>query len=99
EGGEMVGWRRVLVGIACLVACGATVVGDELRLAGYLSDHAVLQADRPITIRGWADAEAGVRVTLGEEAIRTQADAAGRWDVVFSPRPASGEPLTLRVTA
>src|SRR5690606_8593879 len=37
--------------------------------------------------------------TLGEEAIRTQADAAGRWDVVFSPRPASGEPLTLRVTA
>ena len=49
--------------IAALLLAPVTVLpAAELKLAAVLSDHMVLQRDKPVPVWGWADA--GERVTV-----------------------------------
>ena len=70
-----------------------------LSLASPFSDHAVLQAGKPIPVWGTAEAGATVTVSLGGEAKTATADRDGRWRVDFGPRTASDAPQTLTATA
>jgi sialate O-acetylesterase len=71
----------------CLVFGLAFVnVNAELRLPALLSDHAMLQADKPVAIWGWADPGAEVKVAFSKDGdsspvsnFSATADASGKW--------------------
>jgi sialate O-acetylesterase len=63
-------------------------------LEAIFTDHAVLQRDRPIEIRGHANAGEEVTVTLSGSTGQARADGAGRWALALSPLAAGG-PHTL----
>lgn len=66
-----------------------------LTLPRLLSDNAVLQRDKPVTIWGWADTGEKIRVRCaGREAVTQATD--GRWRVTLAPLPAGG-PYQLEV--
>ncbi len=61
-----------------------------------LSDHAVLQRDRPIHIWGWDAPGAAVTIDFRRQHAATHADELGAWSVYLNPEPAGG-PDTLAV--
>ena len=62
-------------------------------------DHAVLQRDKPVVVRGSADAGAEVAVSFAGNTVEGVADAAGRWSLKLPAMPASKEPRDLTVTS
>lgn len=68
----------------------------QLRLPHILSDHAVLQRDRPIHIWGWDAPGAAVAVDFRHQHASTHADDLGTWSVYLTPEAAGG-PDTLTI--
>lgn len=90
---------RVYLGIAMVLLCAVALApnaGAETRLPHMLSDHAVLQRNRPIHIWGWDDPGATVEVSFRRQHVMTKADDLGAWSVYLNPEPAGG-PDTLSV--
>ena len=68
-----------------------------LRMPAIYTDHMVLQRDRPLEIRGTADAGETVTVRIAGRTYTAQAAADGRWLVMLDAQPvATG--LTLEVS-
>lgn len=65
-------------------------------LPNVLSDHAVLQRERPVRVWGWADPSEQVSVQFHRQSVGTRADAFGLWEVWLKPERAGG-PYTLTV--
>ena len=82
----------LMVLLASSTAAQAKPVLDPL-----FSDHAVLQRERPITVRGSADPGERITVTLGGASASTIADRSGAWHVSF-PAMRAGGPHVLKVT-
>jgi sialate O-acetylesterase len=82
--------------IAFLFLISATLRA-EVKLPRLLSDHAVLQRERPVRIWGLANASEHVTVVFHEQTIMTSADASGSWEAWLRPEHAGG-PYTLQVT-
>ena len=59
----------------------------------------VLQAEKPITIWGWAAKGAPVQVSLGEQNVQTTADKMGSWRVTLPKFEKSFEPKQLVIVA
>lgn len=88
-------------GLAVVLAGAATGVLAQTSPAGPLladvfQDHAVLQRDRPIAVRGRAAPDSQLAVTLAGATVAARADAEGRWRAVLPALPAGG-PHELRV--
>ena len=77
----------IAVAIAGLFAQGAAAT---LHLPHLLSDHAVLQRDRPLHLWGWASPGAQVTAGLHRQSGQATADRLGRWDIWFAPEAAGG---------
>jgi sialate O-acetylesterase len=71
----------------------------ELRLSRTLSDNAVLQCEKPVTIRGFADKGAKVTVTFSGQAKDTKADENGEWTVTLAPMKANAKGQELTATS
>ena len=69
---------------------------SQLRLPHMLSDHAVLQRDRPIHIWGWDAPGATVTVDFRHQHASTKADDLGAFSVYLAPESAGG-PDTLTI--
>lgn len=67
----------------------------DVSLPRLLSDGAILQRDKPLTIWGWADDGEKVSVTFADKQLSTIAKD-GRWSVTF-PAFKAGGPYELRV--
>ena len=90
--------RACLIGLVGLVPSTLpTPAAGALELHPSLSEHAVLQRDRPVPVWGTAAPGAGVLVRLGDDAATAFADEAGRWRVELPPREASAVPVALEV--
>ncbi len=70
---------------------------ETLAISPLFGDHAILQSDKEIPVFGEAPAGSKILAQLGEEKKSTVADANGRWEVRFSPRLPSTDPVQLRV--
>lgn len=68
-----------------------------LALPWVYSDHMVLQRDRPILVRGRANAGQKVCVSFAGTSAETVADWQGRWSATLPARPACGIPQELRI--
>ncbi len=91
--------HRLSVVIVALLVFASTTRA-ELKLAALFSDHAVLQADMPVPVWGWAEAgqRVVVRISGGEDVIAT-AGADRKWIVRLPAMHASAKPVELTVTA
>lgn len=90
--------RPVVAAVTLLLAATPAFAQSSAapRLAAIFSDHAVLQRDRPIPVWGDGTPGAALTVQLDGRAVRTTADADGRWRVEL-PAHAAGGPYVLRV--
>jgi len=81
----------LLASTACLCARA------EVVLAPLFQNGCVLQRDQPLRIFGRADVGEKVTVAFGNQKVAACANAAGRWQVLLDPIPASGEGAVLTV--
>lgn len=81
----------VLLALALPIAVPA-----EVRLPHMLSDHAVLQRERPIHLWGWATPGARLSAHFHDQTVAAVADDVGKWSLWLSPESAGG-PYTLTI--
>jgi sialate O-acetylesterase len=70
----------------------------EVRLPNVISDHAVLQRDRPVRIWGWATPQEKVTVQFHGQSVSATTDPLGEWQVWLNPEKAGG-PFVLSVSS
>lgn len=87
--------RRLL--LPFLLFASAASLTAEVRLPNVLSDHAVLQRDRPVRIWGTGAPGEPVSVSFHAQTIAAKADDYGQWEAWLKPEAAGG-PYTLTVT-
>src|SRR5579875_3927123 len=82
----------ILAVLPCAVAPRAQTPPEpaQLRLPHMLSDHAVLQRERPIHIWGWDAPGTAVKVEFRHQHMSTHADEVGAWSLYLNPEPAGG---------
>lgn len=68
----------------------------DVKLPALLSDHMVLQREKPVPIWGTAEPGEKIIVAIAGQTHETQADDQGKWRVALTPLSV-GEPLTLVV--
>ena len=89
-----------LIASVCCVAVSARAqaqqAAPELRLPHMLSDHAVLQRDRPIHIWGWDAPSTSITIDFRKQHVTVKADDLGAWSAYLTPEPAGG-PDTLTI--
>ena len=87
-------WVNVFAIVLATVSAGSARA--DVRLPKVLSDHAVLQRERPIHIWGWAKPEAHLRASLNQQVAIAVADRLGKWSLYLKPERAGG-PYALRI--
>lgn len=80
--------RFQFVVLALLIGAGIAVA--DVKLPAIIGDNMVLQAGRPVSIWGWADAGEDVTVTLGTQKQTATANASGQWKVQLAPLKRGG---------
>src|ERR1700709_1421088 len=80
-----------------LLLSGCSSLLAEVRLPNIISDHAVLQRQRPVRIWGWAQPSENVTVTFHQQKLAATADDYGQWEAWLKPEEAGG-PFVLTVT-
>ena len=70
----------------------------DFRLASALSDHMVLQREKPVAVWGWADAGESVTVSFADQSKSVRAGTDGKWSLKLDALAASDVPRTLVVT-
>lgn len=90
--------HSVMALLALMAFSGTCLCATEFRLGSPLSDHMVLQRDKPVAIWGWADAGENISVTFSGQTKTAQADADGRWSLKLDALPANAQPQSLIVT-
>jgi sialate O-acetylesterase len=61
--------RPSLLLLALLLAPLTLLQADDLKLATILSDHMVMQREKPVTVWGWADAGESVTVAFAGQTL------------------------------
>jgi sialate O-acetylesterase len=80
-----------------LLLSGCSSLLAEVRLPNIISDHAVLQRQRPVRIWGWAQPGENVSVSFHQQSLTATADDYGQWEAWLKPEEAGG-PYVLTVT-
>ncbi len=88
---------RLRLLIMMLAAVPAVHASAEVKLPKMLSDHAVLQRERPIHLWGWATPGAHLRASFHGQTVAAIANAQGEWSAYLQPERAGG-PYVLTVS-
>ena len=86
-----------LATLAVIAMTAPPAARAELRLPHVLSDHAVLQRERPIHVWGWATPGSHIKVGFHLQTVLADADVLGHWSLWLAPEPAGG-PYNLTLT-
>ena len=95
--------RLLSLFVSAAIILTTELASADLRLPAVISDHAMLQADKPITIWGWAEPGAQVKVaflvsdgsSLGD--FSATADGSGKWSGQL-PKQKDGTVGSLKIT-
>lgn len=79
--------RRALL---LLLSLSVPAAAAPLQLDSLFGEHAVLQRDQPLRIRGQGTPGAQVRVRLGAQQAAARVGADGRWEATLPAQPAGG---------
>ena len=91
--------RILSLSVVLLFMVNATAWAQGVRFSRGLSDHAVLQRGKPITITGFADKGRAVTVAFAGQSKKATADDSGAWSVVLGALPANSNGADLVATA
>ncbi len=90
------------IGLTTLLAFfsfgSASLSAADFRLASAISDHMVLQREKPVAMWGWADAGETVTVAFAGQSKSATAGTDGNWSLKLEALAASAESRTLVVT-
>ena len=90
--------RRFWLLFSVLLAAAWTPAGAKVRLPAVVGDNMVLQQATDVKVWGWAAPGSEVRVAPSwGAAVRTEADAEGRWCTTLRTPAASFEKRTIRI--
>jgi sialate O-acetylesterase len=87
--------KPALVALLLFTTCAFAGV----KMPAVISDHMVLQANAPVAIWGWADANEEVEVEFAGQTKSTKAAADGKWQIKLDKLQASDQAQTLTVSA
>lgn len=73
-----------------MVLSVAGLAHADVRLPALFSDHAVLQAGKPVNVWGWASPGEAVHVEIAGTSADTKAGEDGKWAVRLAPLAAGG---------
>ncbi len=93
SGGWLFGLRLLVALCAVITSCAAA----EIRLPHILSEHAVLQRDKPIHIWGWSGVGELVTVRFHDQMLRLKASDLGMFSGWLAPEKAGG-PYSLAIS-
>jgi sialate O-acetylesterase len=82
---------------AAVLAMSTTVFAD-VKLPAIISDHMVVQANKPVAVWGWADAGEQVTVATNGQMKTATPGEGGKWIVKLDPMKPSATPTTLTIT-
>jgi sialate O-acetylesterase len=82
--------------MAAAIALSATAANAAVKLPSIFGSHMVLQQGQKNRVWGVADAGEAVTVTIGEQSLKAEVAADGKWQVMLAPLPVGG-PYTLTV--
>lgn len=82
--------RATIVFTLLMLLAGSYGARSEIKVPHMLSDHAVLQRDRPIHVWGWADPGESIQVSFHEQKMRLDVDELGRFSGWLNPEKAGG---------
>jgi sialate O-acetylesterase len=80
-----------------LSSAALSFASAEVRFPKLLSDHAVLQRERPIHLWGWASPNAQLTARFHGQTVAARTDRLGKWSLYLAPEQAGG-PYTLSIT-
>lgn len=83
-----------LIGLI-LILIQSPLVSAGVQLPAIFGDHMVLQGGQAIPIWGMAAPGEMISVSLGEETVKTVAQATGRWSVSLAAREPGSKPVKL----
>lgn len=89
---------RFLTLLLAVFLGGSSLFAAGFRLAAPISDHMVLQREKPVAVWGWADAGETVTVAFAGQSKTATAGADGKWLLRLDALTASAEPRALVVT-
>jgi len=89
---------RFLAILLAVFIGGTSLFAAGFRLAAPISDHMVLQREKPVAVWGWADAGESVTVAFAGQSKTANAGTDGKWTLKLDALVASAEPRTLVVT-
>lgn len=75
------------------------VQAGEFRFSRQLSDGSVIQRDKPILIKGFANKNAQVSLNFGGQSLSVKADEKGRWSAQLGPMKENLTPQDLTATS
>jgi sialate O-acetylesterase len=84
------------LGLALTPGLFTHAASAEITLPNMLTDHAVLQRDRPIHLWGWATPDASLTARFHGQTVAARADRLGEWSLYLAPEAAGG-PYTLSI--
>ena len=70
----------------------------DVRLPSLISDHMIVQQNKPLRLWGWADASEQVTARFGDASATTTTDLDGSWQLALPARAASTTPQALTIT-
>jgi sialate O-acetylesterase len=89
---------RFLSVLLCIFAGGSSLFAADFRLGSPISDHMVLQREKPVAVWGWADLGESVTVAFAGQSKSVTVGADGKWRLQLDPIKASAESRSLVVT-
>ena len=89
--------QQSLFVLSAVLLAMANVAQAQIVLPHFLSDHAVLQRNRPIHLWGSATPNASVTAQFHGQTVRAEVDRIGRWSLYLLPETAGG-PYTLTLS-
>jgi sialate O-acetylesterase len=81
--------KKLILCAGMFLSCGLAGQGADLRFSQHYSDNMVLQREKPVLVRGFADKGAEVTVTFADQTKKTKADGDGSWSVRLEPLSAN----------
>ena len=74
-----------------------TAESERLRLPSILSDHMVIQQEKPVRVWGWSRPGERIEIRLGEQSSHAEADGNGRWEAELPALAATDATLEMTV--
>ena len=91
--------RSLFTALTALLLLVSSAIAGEVSFNRYFNDGMVLQRDKPVMVRGFADAGSIVTLTFGQQKATAKASEDGSWSATLDPMPASDQGQSLKAFA